>query len=249
VPDAATAGRPLFDAHVHVERGLDGYGLATAGKNVIFNEVASYRAHAGARRAAGDRVTLVLDLGADREFVAGEARAGRVDALKVHSRIQRLAERDWEAVYARIGELPAELPIVVDAFYFGKELAFQPRLPAIAELLARFPERRVVVAHSGGYRVLEYFFHLREFENCYYELALSLQYLEDSSAMLDLKKLVRFTDRSRIVWGSDYPFGSPVRQLEIFLELCRGLRVGEDELHRMLFANANALFARGASDA
>ena len=46
------------------------------------------------------------------------------------------------------------------------------------------------------------------------------------------------------------PFGSPARQLDIFLDLCRGLEVGEEQMHRMLYANAQALFtSRVAADA
>ena len=33
----------VFDAHVHVDKGLDGYDLEVSGKNLIFNDVDSYR--------------------------------------------------------------------------------------------------------------------------------------------------------------------------------------------------------------
>ena len=239
---SADLGRRIFDAHVHVEQGLDNYDLAIHGKNVIFNYVQSYRALHEAYRRDSDSVTLIVDLGDDFEFVRGEIEAGRIHALKVHSRVSQIAEKDWNEVAQRLERVPEHVPVIVDAFYYGKELDYQPSLPGIINLLSRFPSRKFVVAHSGGYRIIEYFYHLREFKNCFYELALTIQFLEDSSLIADLKKLIKFTDKSRVLYGSDYPFASPALQCAKFLEICTELGLKDDDIDRMLFANAAELF-------
>lgn len=234
----------IFDAHVHIERGLDGYDLDVAGKNVIFNRVEEYRCDGRGNLGPRDSATLILDIGEERAFVREEADAGRISAVKIHSRIQKIGHAKWPQISAALSLLPPHLAVVVDAFYFGADLEHQPSLPALVSLLQEFPERRFVVAHSGGYRMLEYFFHLREFTNVYYELALSLQYLQDSSVFPDLKKLVRYTDKSRILFGSDYPYGSPAGQLAVLVEVLAALDVSHEDRDRILYRNAASLFAK-----
>lgn len=232
----------VFDAHVHVDRGLDDYDLPKARKNIIFNEVSTYREAADSARTRGDRITLIVDTSDAFSFVQAEAQAGRIDALKIHSRISKLSERDWPLMLARLEALPAHLPVVIDAFYFGADLEHQPSIAGIVLLLSRLPERRFVIAHSGGYRLLEYFFHLREFTNVHYELSLSLQYLNDSSVAADLRKLVRHTDKRRIVFGSDYPFASPRHQLSILRSICDSLDISSTEFEDIVYGNALRLF-------
>jgi hypothetical protein len=239
--------RRIFDSHVHVEKGLAGYDLQVARKNVIFNTLQSYRSFGEAARSSSDAITLVLDIGPEFEFVRREAQSGRISALKIHSRIQKLVDSDWETVERRLEMLPADLPVVVDAFYHGRELQFQPSLPNIIRLLSNFEKRRFVIAHSGGYRMLEYFFHLREFGNCFYELALTLQYFEDSSLLQDLRKLIRFTDKERILFGSDFPFASPKRQCTTLLEICAALEMPREDVDKILYANAAGLFGEAAA--
>ncbi len=234
----------VFDAHVHVDRGLDGYDLSVEGKNLIFNDVESYRASGARYKTAADCVSLILDFGAEESFVRGEVAAGRVAAVKIHSRIQKIGPMEWPRVARALAVIPPEIPAIVDGFYFGCDLAHQPSLAAVIDLLAAFPQRRFIVAHSGGYRILEYFFHLREFTNVYYELALSLQYLEDSSAFADLRKLIRHTDKAKILFGSDYPFGSPARQRAILGEICTDLGISSDDSDRILYRNAAELFGK-----
>jgi len=234
----------VFDAHVHVDKGLDGYDLEVSGKNLIFNDVDSYRRSCERYRTASDAVSLILDLGPDRDFVLGEARAGRIDAVKIHSRIQRIGASEWPTVARVLAEVPPDIPAIVDGFYFGGDMEHQPSLAALIDLLAAFPQRRFVVAHSGGYRILEYFFHLRPFANVYYELALSLQYLEDSSASADVRKLVRHTDTAKILFGSDYPFGSPARQRDILAGVCAEVGLSDGEAERLFYRNAAELFKK-----
>jgi len=238
---------PVFDAHVHL--GGEGlrYDLDLVGRNVIFNDVPSYSTYsARAQRSENEAVTLILALGDDAQIVRQAAHEGRIDALKIHSRAQRLDAQGWETARCALAGMPAALPVVVDAFYFGKDLQFQPSLPAIAGLLEQFPDRTFVIAHCGGYRVLEYFFHLREFSNCWYDLSFSLQYLADTSCRDDLKKLIRYTDKAKIVFGSDYPYASPSGQYETLKNIAAELELSAAEFAAICAGNALKLFKKDA---
>jgi predicted TIM-barrel fold metal-dependent hydrolase len=233
---------PIFDAHFHIGAGVDPYDLVVHGKNLIFNDVQSYKAHSGKYKLKNDSVSLIIDLGSNFQYVQQEAGAGRLQALKIHSRVQRIAQSDYDAVIDRLSVLPARLPIIIDAFYYGDQLDFQPSLPAIIRMLNVFSDRKFVIAHMGGYRILEYFFHLREFENCYYDLSFALQYFQDSSLMLDLRKLIKFTDKSRLMFGSDHPYASAQMQFNNLLAICKELSLTDEDITKILCNNALSLF-------
>lgn len=231
----------IVDAHVHLERGLDGYDLHDARKNIIFNRISEYRRY-GSQVEPHDATSLILDFRAELAFVVSESFSGRIQGLKIHSRLQRIDRAGYDEVADALTRVNDRLPIIVDAFYYGRDLACQPSLEGIVQLLERFPDRQFVIAHAGGYRLLEYFFHLREFDQVWFELSHSLQYLRDSSLFVDLQKMVRFTNKGRIVFGSDYPHASPRGQLDTLLEMCSALGVSPSDQERMISANAAELF-------
>jgi predicted TIM-barrel fold metal-dependent hydrolase len=236
------SSRKIFDAHVHAARGSRGYDLEVCGRNRIFNTVESYRK----RRPSppSDSVSLVFDYRDNLDYVLGEVRSGAARALKIHSRLQRIKESDYPALIESLDKAPAAAPVIVDAFYYGSDLDVQPSLRGIIELLKAFPKRHFIIAHCGGYRIPEYFYHLREFENFSYELSFALQYFTDSSLEADLKKLIKHTDRRRILFGSDFPFASPRLQFERLESLFAQLGLPASELDWVCRANAVRRFLK-----
>lgn len=121
------------------------------------------------------------------------------------------------------------IPIIYDAFYYGDEIQFQPNLKELVNLVKAFPNRRFIIAHAGGYEILKYYFHLRTLTNVGYDLSLSLQYLEDSSCRQDLKKLIKFTSKEKLFFGTDYPFASPSNQVQILNQIFYELGLTDKE--------------------
>jgi hypothetical protein len=234
----------VFDCHTHIENGFSGYTLQdVVSRNVIFNSVASYREHI--RTVAGsDCTSLIFDCRNNVDFVVGEANKGKISALKIHSRIQELTTNDYPLISEKLSLTPATLPVIVDAFYYGDALEFNPSLSAIIMLAKQHSGRPFVIAHCGGYEILKYFFHLRPLHNIYYDLSFSLQYLRDSSLFTDLIKLIRYTDKKKIMWGSDYYLASPEVQLKILLDIFDDLKLGADDRERILYGNAELLFLK-----
>lgn len=235
--------RPIFDAHTHVAtNAADRYDLAASGRNVIFNDVDEYRSTRDSAVGRGDCASLIVPLDPeDRSFALSEAERGRIAAVKIHTRIQKVDEALWPSMLQALAQYPA-LPVIVDAFYYGAELRFQPSLPAVIQLAQSFPQRAVVIAHCGGYKLLEYFFHLRDLQNVWYDLSFALQYFADSSLRTDLKKLIRFTDKSRLLYGSDFPYASPSLQCAEFESLADELKLDDADRAAILAENAMRLF-------
>lgn len=223
-----------------MENGLNGYDLAVERRNVIFNDIGSFQQRCEAV-PRGDAISLILE--PDRFEVAVEMiRLKKIQALKIHSRSQKIRREDYQSFHGRLELLPPGFPIIIDSFYYGSEMNYQPSLREAVGMIKAFPDLKFVIAHAGGYELLRYFFHLRELHNVWYDLSFSLQYLHDSSVFLDMRKLIQFTDDSRIMFGSDYPYASARLQHAILTNLLNDLEFTEGQRQRIFFDNAELLF-------
>jgi len=235
----------LFDAHYHIDRGADAYSILPQHRNWIFNWTEQYREWT-AKVPETDTQTLIFDYKKQEEYVVSEALSGRIQGLKIHSRLMKLQDHDYPDLfdaYNRVSHL--KLPTVIDAFYIGGEMEVQPNLNRIAEMTDLFPDNTFIIAHSGGIRALEYFLQLKNRPNVVFELSLSLSYLEHASVHADFGVLLRFGDRNRIIFGTDYPYVDAGDQLNVFLRLAEELNMSEEDRDKILFGNAWGLFGGG----
>jgi hypothetical protein len=231
----------IFDCHTHIEQGFDTYDLSgVSNKNVIFNSIESYQKHRQLV-SSSDVVSLIIDL-QQTDFVLQEVHKGHVNGLKIHSRDQRLTDGDYAYLLKNLSLFPDYLPVILDAFYYGDEIQYQPSLTKIIEFAKFYPQKKFVIAHSGGYEVLKYFFHLRPLKNIYYDLSFSLQYLSDTSCFSDLKKLIKFTDTSRVMFGTDFFWASPKLQLEVLDSIFSTINLSIQDQHKILYDNARHIF-------
>lgn len=230
----------IFDCHRHLSPAKV-YDLEVVKSNYIFNDVASYQQNV-AFVSRQDAVSVIFDIHQNEPYIKSVFDSGKLNAFKIHSRVQKLRAEDYELILQHLLDWNVRIPIIVDAFYFGQDLDYQPSLPFIVSLAKKLPNTPIVVAHAGGYELLKYFFHLKELTNIFLDLSFSLQYLADSSLFLDLKKVLRFWDRSRIMFGSDFPYASPSYQADIFTGILKDLNYAESELHQVQFSNAESIF-------
>jgi predicted TIM-barrel fold metal-dependent hydrolase len=232
----------IFDCHCHIEKGLENYDLlGVSHRNIIFNSITDYKDHIG-KVSAEDTVSLVFDFKYNFQFVNDTIKAGKIDALKIISRDQKLSEEDYPELIAKLEEVGERLPIIIDAFYYGHNLKYQPSLSSIIDIASHFPNRKIIVAHSGGHKVLDYFFHLRTLKNIYYDLSFSLQYLSDSSCYIDFVKLIKYSDRTKILYGSDYNWASPKLQFEVLEGIFQKLNFSDSDKELIYFYNSFNLF-------
>lgn len=204
----------IFDCHLHVEKGMREYDLPISNANVIYNSIQSFKLNA--RKYSNFYSTIIFET-SHFDFIETCISEGKVVALKIHSRIQKIGIDDYELIYKYLKKINRDVTIIYDAFYFGGDILFQPNLEKLIDLITKFPNSNFVIAHSGGYKILEYFFHLRTFKNVGFDLSFSLQYLNDTSCKTDLIKLINFSDKSKLFFGSDFPSASPSFQ---YNELC-----------------------------
>ncbi len=232
----------LFDAHVHADNGLDGYDGQAAGRNIIFNTVDQYRKKASLL-APTDRLTLIFDFKSELPFILSEIKSNCLDALKIHSRVQKLRETDYPELIEQLAQVPSSLPIIVDAFYHGPDLEIQPNLKGILKMIETYPDRSFVIAHAGGHHVLDYLFHLRGVRNVYFELSASLHFFADSALYNEFKRLISFSDSSRVMFGSDYPYFPVASQRATLEKMSNELQCSAETQEKFFYDNAQTLFS------
>jgi predicted TIM-barrel fold metal-dependent hydrolase len=225
----------MFDCHIHVETGLEKYDEEITSGNIIFNSIESYEKHSPFY--PNYYHSLIFDFSKEISYFKNLIQAKKIVCLKVHSRIQQIEVKDYPYLIQRLKDLDENIPIIYDAFYYGEDILFQPNLMELINLVKTFPERKFIIAHAGGYEILKYYFHLRTFSNVGYDLSLSLQYLEDSSCRQDLIKLIKFTPKEKLFFGSDYPFASPNNQVKILNQIFHELKLTELENNAIFNTN------------
>jgi predicted TIM-barrel fold metal-dependent hydrolase len=234
----------IFDCHTHIENGLGAYDLDGVGRrNIIFNSLDSYTANRP-EVSSTDTISLIFDCFNNLNRVMKEINENKINALKIHSRIQQISEKDYPAITEHLKQVPDSIPVIVDAFYYGDDMEHLPSLPYIIKWAKLFPERKFIVAHCGGYEITKYFFHLRSLPNIYYDLSFSLQYLSDSSLYVDMIKLIKYTDKKKIMYGSDYHWASPKLQYTILTGIFDKLSLPEKEREMILNYNAEDIFLK-----
>jgi hypothetical protein len=233
----------VFDGHYHIHIEEDSSVLKVDRRNVIFNSLEHYYKYKHKVKLI-DSITLIFDFKSEKALkeVKKLHDNKEINALKIHSRIQEIDNESFQEMLQKLIVFNPKTPIIYDAFYYGHEIEFKPALENLIQLAKTFPSLPIIVAHSGGYEMLKYFFHLRQIKNIYYDLSLSLQLLSDSSVFLDLIKLVKFTDKSKILFGSDYPDAKPGLQFDILNDICTRLNLTQKNIHKIMYENSRQLY-------
>lgn len=231
----------IFDGHSHIGFQDSLYNLSNEGRNIIFNDISEYQFNITSVDERNS-VSLILDPHKNTDYCLNEINNSKIVAAKIHSRISKITNSDYGKINDLIQDLHNNKHIIYDAFYYGSFLEFQPSLKGLVYLIRNNFNKKFIVAHSGGHKILDYFFHLRDLENVYYCLSFTLQYLYDTSRYLDIKKLVKYVPSNRILFGSDFPYTDPEVQVKILLGIMD--EIGMDETNRELifYTNSKSLF-------
>ncbi len=234
----------IFDCHFHIDKGLGDYNILSEKKNIIFNSVHHFQTNT--HDIGNDNyISLIYDFKDNYELIHKLIDGNMIDGLKIHSRIQKIKETDYQHLFDVYESMQnCRLPVIIDAFYYGSDLEFQPNLNRIIEMVKLFPESKFIIAHSGGIKVLEYFLHMKNLKNVYFDLSFSLSYLRNSSVFKDYKVLIKYANHDNLLFGTDYPYINAEDQLKIFMEIVSELRLSDDSINRMLYKNSNLLFKK-----
>jgi len=218
----------IVDAHTHIaEAGRHGpFGLDAsadalvremdeAGVDVsIVLPLPGVASNEFVRREAARHPTRLVPLYCPDFTVPGEtldkldraAQEQRLHGLKIHPRVQGVAPTDSvvREVLAWAGE--HDVTILFDVFPWGPSLDDERIHPlAYHRLAIDFPGVKLVLAHSGGYKVLEAFLVAKANANVFLDLSLTFAYFRNTSAATDLAFAAGRLPAGRVLYGSDFP--------------------------------------------
>lgn len=156
--------------------------------------------------------------------------------LKIHPRWQRVTINDPKVREALEWAAERSLTVLFDLFPFGDNLD-EPALQPLAyhRLAQEMPALKMILAHAGGYRVMETFLVAKSNSNVYLDISFTPVYFKGSSVFNDLAFVCRRIPPGRILYGSDFPH---VRSADS-LQAARALAIElEDSATEALFAGA-----------
>lgn len=126
--------------------------------------------------------------------------------LKLHPRMQKFGIREYERVAALVKEVASKkLPVIIDSFPYGDTLFDDDSLKIIDVLARDLPQAKLIIAHSGGIKLMEAFLIAKKRPNVYMDISFILLYFKGSSIIMDLEFLMRNLGINRIIYGSDFP--------------------------------------------
>ncbi|MGA7926355.1 MAG: amidohydrolase family protein [Candidatus Sulfotelmatobacter sp.] len=126
--------------------------------------------------------------------------------LKIHPRVQGIRVSDGLVGDVLCWADERGLPVLFDVFPFGKSLDDLATHPLAYHAVAQeMPGLKLILAHAGGYKLLEAFMVAKSNPNVYLDLSFTPPYFKNSSLADDCRFVPDRLPPGRILYGSDFP--------------------------------------------
>jgi predicted TIM-barrel fold metal-dependent hydrolase len=127
--------------------------------------------------------------------------------LKIHPRHQGITVRDEVMLEVLHWAEERGLPVLFDVFQFGPSLDDDGMRPMAYHAVAqKLPGLKMILAHAGGFRILEAFMVAKSNPNVFLDLSFTPAYFQGSSVAADCGFVCRRLPPGRVFYGSDFPF-------------------------------------------
>lgn len=154
-------------------------------------------------------------------------------AVKIHPRISNITALDFEKILECLEKLEYK-NIIVDNWYYGPCLKNHIGLELSIFLADNLPKKNIIIAHSGGLKLLETMLYTRPVKNIYYDLALTEIYFNNTSISTDVDHFINYT-YDRIMFGSDYPDFGINQSVNALLAHCQNCEIYSKEIYEQIF--------------
>ena len=141
--------------------------------------------------------------------------------LKIHPRYQGVTVKDTVVTEVFHWAEERGVVILVDVFLHGASLD-NPDLHPLAyhRVAQQTPALRMILAHAGGYKIMEAFMVAKSNPNVYLDVSFTPAYFTGSSIADDCGFLCRRLPAGRVLYGSDFPyvpFGESMERARAFM--------------------------------
>lgn len=159
--------------------------------------------------------------------------------VKIHPHLFKIRREDIEDVVKAIESYDTQ--IIVDSLYYGAEIEYHNGVEVGLAIARRYPNRKVVMAHSGSIEFLKCMMLTRYLPNVYYDYSFIQTFFQHTSLRLDM---VNFLSRTanRIMFGSDYPSFSLESAMDNMKSLTEEAGLNKEQIEMVFAQNANKVY-------
>jgi len=172
----------------------------------------------------------------DIEFIKYLDGTGIDFLIKLHPRISDIQKKDFETYLEGLKKFEKK-DIIIDGFYYGENLENHISIEFTIYLATNLNDRNIVLAHSGGIKILECMLYTRKIENLYYDLSLTATYLKNSSVYIDIINFLKYNYK-KVFFGSDYPDFTMKEAIDSMMIICKKAELSEDKIDMVFAENA-----------
>lgn len=122
--------------------------------------------------------------------------------VKIHPHLFKIRKDEIGDVLKAIE--PFNTQIIVDSLFYGAELEFHNGVEVGLAIARQYPNRKVVMAHSGSVEFLKCMMLTRYLPNVFYDYSFIQTFFQHTSLRLDMVDFLSRT-ANRVMFGSDYP--------------------------------------------
>lgn len=155
--------------------------------------------------------------------------------VKLHPRMRGYVIEDIGWIVKELEKVKFDY-IVIDAFDVGSKIDNFISLQLIIELAKAYSNKKIIVAHAGGYRCLEYLMVLKNIKNVFYDISYTVNYLRYSSVAMDIQHLL-YVRKEKVLFGTDFPEYDLEETLNNFISLVDKMEDKEEIKRLVLFEN------------
>lgn len=193
-------------------------------------------------------IAFILDIHS-KEWITAFEKLDRLNvkcSIKIHPRLSNMTIDDFEEIADDIAQIKSDT-VIVDNWIYGPNLKNHIGTELTIFLAEKFKNKQIVMAHSGGVRILETMLLTRPLTNVYYDLAETCQYFKNTSVYIDMLHFIRWS-KNRIMFGSDYPDFGINHSIELLEDTLGMIDLTYDEIDNIMFANAEKIYRCRSSE-
>lgn len=248
----------IIDAHIHLKpsdkapvssllRQLDTYGIEKA--MLILNVEEEYDAlikDIVSFKASCDRfwIAVGINIHDENSFARFDElrQLGIEPKVKIHPHLFKIRREEIGDVVKSVE--PYDTQIIVDSLYYGEEIEYHNGVEVGLAIARQYPNRKVVMAHSGSVEFLKCMMLTRYLPNVYYDYSFIQTFFQNTSLRLDM---VNFLSRTanRIMFGSDYPSFSIESALDNMKSLVEEAGLKDKQIEMVFAQNASKVYGYG----
>ena len=134
------------------------------------------------------------------------------------------------------------LPVIIDAFPDGDFVLNGLTPLKFAMVAKKCPNTKIVWAHMGGYKVLEFLMLAKRLQNVYFDFSYSLLYFKNSPTFHNIIYAFKNMKYEKIMYGSDFP------DRDIKTSLCNTMQLLEEnvndnsKIEKLMYKNAKDFY-------